>query len=200
METDERTTEQDDELLNTRARVRVPLGAGRARPRTGARERVAAARASTRCSARARAGVCTTRAAASSICEAESGALGGLGPAPYAPRGARARPRARRRRRTRRAAPRGRRPASWRRDRQGAGGPRAPRRRLATSTLTLASSSSKRSASSNGPISARFSPCRADHVLRDPLHVLGRDRVEPGEDLLRLDRLRPRAPRGAART
>ena len=30
---------------------------------------------------------------------------------------------------------------------------------------------------------------RPDHVLRDALHVLGGDRVEPGEQLLRLGRL-----------
>ena len=42
-------------------------------------------------------------------------------------------------------------------------------------------------------------PVRADHVLRDPLHVLGGDGVEPGEQLLRLGGACPRAPRGAGR-
>ena len=60
-----------------------------------------------------------------------------------------------------------------------------------------AAASRSASASSNGPISARWSAVGVDHVLRDALHVLGGDRVEPGEHLLRLEHRRPRAPRGA---
>ena len=51
-----------------------------------------------------------------------------------------------------------------------------------------ASSFSKRSASSNGPISARRSAFAPMHVLRDALHVLGGDRVDRREHLVRLRR------------
>ena len=57
----------------------------------------------------------------------------------------------------------------------------------ATTRSEPPSSFSKRSGSSNGPISARRSAFGPEHLLRDPLDVLGRDRVDRGHDLFRLD-------------
>ena len=51
------------------------------------------------------------------------------------------------------------------------------------------SSFSNRSASSNGPDQREPQPLVRDQVLRDALHVLGRDRVEPVEHLVGIGRV-----------